>query len=231
MKISSKIRSNYELKNASLDQLKGNWLVVILVFLVFEFITGSLRSPNGITWSTNLPKTFNLLDLNFSNYNYSSFRINTNFTAIIPLIFTGPLSFGLACFCLKLIRKQEFGFENLAEGFKNFLNTFLLHILKSIFITLWTLLFIIPGIVAIFKYSMAYYILNDNPSLSAYDAITKSKEMMFGHKSELFSLWLSFLGWFILSLLTCGIGLIWAVPYYKVAVTNFYEDLKECTLS
>ncbi len=73
---------------------------------------------------------------------------------------------------------------------------------------------------------MAFYIMHDNPELTALEAIQQSKEMMVGHKARLFSLWLSFLGWFILGLFTFGIGFLYAMPYYNAAKANFYEDLK-----
>lgn len=77
---------------------------------------------------------------------------------------------------------------------------------------------------------MAYYILVDNPELSALEAIRQSKEIMRGHKGRLFYLWLSFLGWFLLGLITMGIGFLYVAPYYEAAKANFYEDLQRNSL-
>jgi uncharacterized membrane protein len=114
-----------------------------------------------------------------------------------------------------------------ASGFSLFKTNFILHLLIIIFTLLWALLLIIPGIIAGIKYSMAYYIVNDNPEIGGLEAIRRSKEMMEGHKMRFFEMWLSFLGWFILGVVTFGLGMIYAIPYYRAAKANFYLDLKE----
>ena len=88
------------------------------------------------------------------------------------------------------------------------------------------MLFIFPGIVKIFSYAMTPFILEENPELSANDAIDRSRAMMKGHKFDLFWLLLSFIGWFILALLTLGIGGLWLQPYMQTSVAAFYEDVK-----
>ena len=88
------------------------------------------------------------------------------------------------------------------------------------------MLLIIPGIIAAFSYSMSYYIINDHPELSAMEAITLSKEMMAGHKMDLFVLYLSFFGWFILGIFTLDLGFLYLAPYNNATIANFYQDLK-----
>ena len=99
-------------------------------------------------------------------------------------------------------------------------------LLVQIYIMLWTLLFYIPGIVKSYSYAMTPYILLDKPELSATDAITESRKMMNGHKMELFILDLSFIGWILLSLLTCGILFLYVAPYMQAARAEFYRTLK-----
>ena len=99
-------------------------------------------------------------------------------------------------------------------------------LLTSIFVGLWTLLFIIPGIIKSFAYAMTPYILVDYPDLSPNQAINLSIKMMKGHKFDLFWLGLSFIGWGILSILTLGIGLFWLIPYVQTAMAAFYVDVK-----
>ena len=98
--------------------------------------------------------------------------------------------------------------------------------LMNVFIFLWMLLLIIPGIVKIFSYSMTPFILEEHPELSANEAIDHSRAMMKGHKFDLFWLYLSFLGWFILCILSLGIGFLWLTPYMETSVAAFYEDVK-----
>ncbi len=84
----------------------------------------------------------------------------------------------------------------------------------------------IPGIVAALSYSQAFYILAENPGIGALEAIRISKRMMYGYKGKLFLLYLSFIGWAILSALTLGIGYLWLIPYVSTTLANFYEEVK-----
>ena len=101
------------------------------------------------------------------------------------------------------------------------------YILKSIYIFLWSLLLIIPGIIKRYSYAMTPYILRDDPNISYNDAIELSMEMMDGNKWRLFLLDLSFIGWYLLALLTLGIGFLFLTPYIESTYANFYEDLKD----
>ena len=148
------------------------------------------------------------------------------FTFIGPIILSGVLAFGFMAAYLTLVRTKSTSFETLFSGFSNFGTTCVVGILQTIFLTLWTLLFIIPGIVKIYSYSMTYYVLHDNPNLSASEAITESRRMMNGYKGKLFCLDLSFIGWFLLCALTFGLLGLYVLPYYNAARARFYEDLK-----
>ena len=142
------------------------------------------------------------------------------------LIIGGPMELGLATYVLLLKKREDAQLEHLFRGFRTFESSLVLYLVRSVFIALWSLLFVIPGIVAALRYSMSIYILHDNPEISGMDALNRSKEMMDGFKGRLFGLYLSFLGWAILCLFTLGIGYLWLIPYMKVTEANFYEDLK-----
>jgi uncharacterized membrane protein len=144
---------------------------------------------------------------------------------IVSVLLTGPMMYGLYAYFLELSRGKVPLTETLFSGFGRFVDTFLLNLLMSIYIFLWALLLIIPGIIAALRYSQAYYILKDNPGISAMEAINRSKEMMDGHKGRLFVLTLSFIGWFLLSCITFGIGFLWLAPYFYTATGHFYNDL------
>ncbi len=146
-------------------------------------------------------------------------------TAIGGLL-NGCFAFGLFAAYLSLIRTKEMRLETLFSGFENFGTTLLAGILQAIFTFLWSLLFVIPGIVKSYSYAMTYYIMKDNPNLSANDAITESRKMMNGHKMDLFLLDLSFIGWMILTVLTFGLLSLYVVPYQHAAKAAFYESLK-----
>jgi uncharacterized membrane protein len=143
------------------------------------------------------------------------------------LIAGGPLVYGYQGYFSRKARGEEAQIENLFDGFKVFGPTFLLFLLETVFIVLWSCLLVIPGIVKAFSYSMAVFILRDNPDMGASDAITASRRMMNGHKAELFALYVGFIGWALLCLFTCGIGYLWLKPYVSASVANFYEELKK----
>ncbi len=98
--------------------------------------------------------------------------------------------------------------------------------LRTVFTLLWTLLLIIPGIIAALGYAMTFFILADNPDMEGLSAITKSKELMRGHKWRLFCLGCRFIGWSLLGVLSLGVGFLWIVPYFQTCLTISYEDLK-----
>jgi uncharacterized membrane protein len=145
-------------------------------------------------------------------------------------IVTGPLAFGLTLFFLNISRDADAKISQIFEGFKIFPKTVTAYILMVLFILLWSLLFIIPGIITSLAYAMTMFILIDNPSLSASEALKESKRMMKGNKWKLFCLYLRFLGWALLAIIfTLGIGLFWVAPYAQTAAAKFYDDLKVST--
>lgn len=143
------------------------------------------------------------------------------------LLITGPMILGLTVFFLALSRNQDAKLEQLFEGFNNFGNSLAAYLLISIFVFLWMLLLIVPGIIAALSYAMVFYIMADDKSIGATEAISRSKKMMDGYKWKLFCLKLRFLGWVLLSILTFGIGFIWLAPYVNTSIAKFYDDIKD----
>ena len=157
---------------------------------------------------------------------YSVLTAILAYTGIGSLLFSGVLMIGLSSATLSLLRTKQPRAEHLFDGFKlNLTNALLASVLYNVFIALWTMLFVIPGIVKTYSYAMTFYILRDNPDLPANDAITESRRMMNGNKFRLFCLHLSFVGWRILSAFTFGILLLWVVPYMETAQAAFYREI------
>jgi uncharacterized membrane protein len=142
------------------------------------------------------------------------------------ILLTGPLTLGLTMFSLSVSRNQDISFDKLFKGFDNFGTAFLAYLLQVVFVILWSLLLIVPGIIAAISYSMTFFIIADNPGIGANEAIDKSKAMMQGYKMKYFLLALGFIGWGILCILTLGIGFLWLIPYMNISYAKFYEDLK-----
>ena len=140
---------------------------------------------------------------------------------------TGLVSLGYISLYISLLRGKTPTFEGSISAITENIGTkFVSTLLVMLYTFLWSLLFIIPGIVKSYSYAMTPYILLDRPELSATDAIKESEKMMNGHKMELFILDLSFIGWILLSMLTCGILVLYVEPYMMATKSAFYLELK-----
>lgn len=136
-----------------------------------------------------------------------------------------PLYYGYYVLFLNLSRTDELRTEMLFDGYKEFFPVFLTMLLKGIYIFLWSLLLIVPGIMKAYSYEMTEFIMRDNPDIRYDAAIEKSMEMMRGHRMQLFLLDLSMIGWGILCLLTLGIGYLFLGPYMHTSHAEFYQQL------
>ena len=148
-------------------------------------------------------------------------------TAIGAIVLLGPLTVGYVTVTLMLARGEKPRLEAMFEGIgTHFVDRMLALLLTSIYTFLWSLLFIIPGIIKAYSYSMVPYILRDHPEMTATEAINRSREIMNGRKWNLFCLQFSFIGWILLCGLTFGILTLWVYPYMQQAEANFYESIK-----
>lgn len=206
-----------EIKNKAKSMLKGNlWNLIIPILIVLGITSGILIIPQlfGVTI-----------------YNYDETLTNAGVILnLISSIVSVILSVGVITYVLGFVRNKEFKINNIFEGFKEKIVLILVtSLLAYIFICLWTILFIIPGIIATFSYAMIYYILADKKQseVGPMEVLKKSKAMMKGYKWDYFVFQLSFFGWLLLSCLTLGILYIWVGPYMMVASALYYENLKE----
>ena len=155
-------------------------------------------------------------------------------TTILPaigaLIVIGPLEYGQAYIFLKQARdRQPVQLGDMFRGFQDdFGGTFLIGFLSQLFVALWSLLFLIPGIVKSYAYSMAYYVKLDHPDYGWKACIDESRRLMDGHKWEKFVLDLSFLGWSLVGALCLGVGTLWVTPYMAATEEHFYEYVRSC---
>ena len=150
------------------------------------------------------------------------------FGAIALIVLTGPIYYGVARTTVRLVEGKSWDFSSTFCAFsENFGSSVLLGFLQKLFIFLWSLLFIVPGIIKTYSYAMAFYIQQDSQKdREPVDCITESRRMMDGHKWQLFCLDFSFLGWYILGALCFGVGVLFVTPYHETARANFYEALK-----
>lgn len=145
--------------------------------------------------------------------------------SLVQFLIGGTVEIGLCRFYLHRLDGRPAEVGDLFSAFDIFGRALWLRVLIWLKIFAWSLLFIIPGIVAAFRYAMAPYIMAENPQLTASQAIELSKQMMDGRKGDLFVLNLSFIGWGLLAGLTFGIGLLWLNPYILMARAAFYRSV------
>lgn len=150
-----------------------------------------------------------------------------SFLSIASVILTGPFNLSIAKISLDTVENRPSKVEDVFYGFNDFIRSLLAHILNLIFIFLWSLLLIIPGIIKALSYSMTFYIMEEDKKIDFNDARKKSMEIMDGNKGRLCCLHLSFIGWYILSILTLGILSFWVIPYHNVAVAEFYNSIRK----
>ncbi len=142
------------------------------------------------------------------------------------LLLSGPLMLGWNTFSLTVARREPATMELLFSGFSRFGKALGLYLLMVLYILLYSLLLIIPGIIAAIGYSQAFFILSDHPELDTEEILRRSKKMMDGHKMRFFLLSLRFFGLVLLSALTLFIGLLWLLPYFQVTLATFYLELR-----
>ena len=139
-----------------------------------------------------------------------------------------PLEFGFSIAFLRLLHGDAEMLDNtFSSSFESYLHKVGTGALRWLYVFLWSLLLIVPGIIKSFAYAMVPYILEESPSLSAEQTLDLSSAMMKGHKMDLFLMYLSFIGWAILCLFTLGIGYLFLTPYVRATTAAFYEDVKE----
>jgi len=199
---------NSDLRAAARQQLRGAWGTMAVACLIYALIM--------------IPLTFL-----FSEFSPFADPTLDKISTIIWYILSGPLSLGFVGLLLKRVREQEIFVKDAFSGFKRFGASLLLAFFEGLFTALWTLLLVVPGIIKSLGYSMAFFIMSDDPHVKPLEALRKSQLMMRGYKAKLLELQLSFIGWGILATLTVGIGFLWLVPYYGVSMANFYENVKQ----
>ncbi len=187
------------LKTLAKQQIKGNIGILFLITLIIALISGAASFVLSFVPMGSL---------------IASVIITPAFTLSVVMVY------------LNLAAGKKPEVSDTFEGFKDFWGAFKVTFLVGIYTFLWSLLFIIPGIIKAYSYSMALYVFAENKEKGAKECIKESMQMMDGHKMEFFVLELSFIGWYLLGIITLGIAYIWVVPYISATIVNFYNTIK-----
>lgn len=212
-----------EIRQAARDNLRGNyWLSVLVAFVAT--LLGAIITGGTIFRVDVDTEVFHHLPRFIVRYLTIMGSIS-GFFALVQLIIGGTVQLGYAKYLLKQHDHASFDIHDLFSQFDRFKEGFLQSFLRELYIFLWSLLLIIPGIVKSYSYAMTPFIMAENPDMSAKEAIEASKQLMHGHKDELFTLDLTFFGWSLLAVLTLNIGHIFLNPYKNAAYAVFYKEL------
>lgn len=196
---------NYEIRAMARKQLQGKWGLALGTFLLIQIILV------GITYVGAFIEI--LSDVQWIAY-------------IITIPFTPVFTLGKCRFALNLATdKNTANLEDIFSQFNLFFKALGLFILQTIIIYVGLILLIVPGIILSFSLSQSYYVLVENPDKSIIDCLKESNAIMKGYKWKLFCLYFSFIGWSLLTVLTCGIGTLWLTPYMEISMACFYKDI------
>ncbi|MDP4134134.1 MAG: DUF975 family protein, partial [Bacillota bacterium] len=193
-----------QLKDLAQEQISGNIWILFGIALIIAIIV-SIASKIGVECTKNAQ-------------HFGSF--------IASLLISPPFTVSTVLIYLNLAKGIKPNVGMAFEGFKYYLKSVGLYLILFIAEVIGLCLLIVPGIIISLAFSMSFYILAENKNIGIFDALGASRDMMKGHKMDLFVLYLSFIGWELLGILTLGILYIWLVPYMSATYVNFYNAIK-----
>jgi len=257
-----------DFKRTALNALRGKWRIAVLTGFVASLIGAGIASGGGGSYSSRSDSASDIFQDFQATELWLQLRTFLIFAAVVLVIWalvniviSGAGKLGYAVFNLKLVDNREASFADLFSQFNRLFEGFCMNFLIGLYTLLWSLLFVIPGIIKSFSYAMTPYILAEHPQMTANDAITESRRIMDGNKWRLFCLGFSFIGWGLLcaapiaiSLLCavkaivtsgnyatllwvvpCGIlsfiGYLFLMPYQEAAYAAFYRDVSGTEVS
>lgn len=206
-----------QIKTEARQALRGYWGKGVFISFIYFFVSMVLTTIVDILFSGGI-----------HNWLYQEYSpVGSEFGNFIISLLYIPLTVGIIWFYLGLVRSEN---PQVSQIFSIYTNVALsvkligTNIMIGIFTFLWSLLFLIPGIIKGLAYSQTMLLLKDNPEFGIFEAITESRRRMDGYKWKYFLLGLSFIGWGLLCILSIGIGFLWLVPYVYTANATFYEN-------
>lgn len=192
--------NNAEIRTEAREHLTGRWNQLALVWLIYFALLGG--SAGGLGF------------------------LIPGLSSLISILVGGPFLLGIIAIFMKVYHHEDFVIDEVFDGFKEFNRALVAYLLIALYTLLWSLLFIVPGIIASIGYSQVFYIMAEDKNIKADEALRKSKTMMRGHKNEFCMLQVSFMGWGLLCILTLGIGFLWLYSYMQTANLIFFQRIK-----
>ena len=203
---------------------QGSAIAVLLIAMLLGAVDGAVKLRIHYRVEDNTVELGGML-LHWLSVLMPLFITLSALALLLGILISNVLRVGVRGWFLRYWRGDEPPVGEMFAGFRFYGNALATMLLRDVFIFLWSLLFVIPGIVAAYRYALAPYLIAEHPEIGVMEAISQSKALMRGNKWRLFCLQLSFIGWGILSTLTMGIGHLWLAPYRNAAETAFYLEL------
>jgi uncharacterized membrane protein len=220
-----------EFKLQAKKRLRKSWTVPVLITLIFYVV---FFMVNKDSFKFSMPDFSNIENFSYSySFNVSPTEDNATIsllTSLINIIIYGIFGIAFAKFYLDMRQKDKMQFQDFVNNLSMFTRGILGQLWMTLWTFLWSLLFFIPGIVKTFAYSQMHYILAEYPEVSVTEAMKISMKITKGYKWDIFMMYLSFLGWMILSILSSGIGFLWLIPYMNLSSANAHKFLLENAL-
>lgn len=196
-----------ELKRRAKAYMAGNMGILMLCMVIVFAVTGAVSGLTGLL-SEKVPQ-FSLVGM------------------VLNLAVSAPFTLGIAAVYMQTAKDGTAEIGTLFSGFSRIVDAVVVIFLINLFTGLWMLLFIVPGIIKSIGWSQTYYIMAEHPEIKPKDAMDISAEIMGGHKGEYFVLQLSFILWYLLGIVTCGIGMLYVVPYVMSTQVQFYVEVSK----
>ncbi len=214
-----------EFRTLARDTLCGKWGVAVAVCLVAGLLVSTVPSLFMGTSTGDFVESIMSQDLEAMMVASTRYLSGTWIATIISFILSGIVNLGMSDFFTRMVKGEPIAFKQLFGHFKRIWDGICMTFMVGLFTYLWSLLFIIPGIIAAYRYAMVPFLMAEFPDLGVMDAIRESKRLMQGNKWRLFCLNFSFFGWALLCSLTFGIGNLWLNPYMNTANAAFYLEV------
>lgn len=229
---------NFQIKSDSRKKLRNHFVFFLILFIPY-FIYVYLQS--GLTFvSFGMDVIYKILELTGNASRYAEQVLlgndlsNTPLPLLVHVLFTVVIN-GIMFICINAFRNRE-PYQNpvkqsltIFSKSKYFWGALFIFIVQAIWITLWSLLLVVPGIIKSLAYSQAIFIYRDaldkGQPIGFVDAITQSRQLMVGYKWQYFWLSFSFIGWWLVVIATAGLAILWVGPYYHLTLANFYDQL------
>ena len=235
------------------DALKGVWTMAVIIGIIASMLGGGNTGSSGPKVNFDLDDGHFSANVDVAGQtilstdrHHNNSHSGTGLRGVIAAIgltlyaMIGALAMGVFFFLLgsvikigyaqcnlDLIDRRQLSYSTLFLYFPEWKTLAMTNFLRALYVFLWSLLLIIPGIMKSYSYAMVSYLLSENPQLTPQEALHRSAAMMDGNRMRLFSLHLSFIGWDLLATLTFGIGYLWLTPYKEAANAAFYRELSQ----